>query len=92
MITLGSRREGAHLVMTVTDEGPGITPEHLPYVFDRFFKGDSSRAIRLGGGGADGSGLGLSIVKAITERHGGTATVQSKPGRTVFELRIPGTS
>jgi signal transduction histidine kinase len=81
-ITLGSRREGHSIVLTVTDEGPGIPPEHLPHVFDRFFKADASRAIGQG----SGSGLGLSIVKAIVERHGGSASVQSRPGQTVFRL------
>ena len=53
--------------MTVSDTGSGIAPEHLPHVFDRFYKVDPSRA-----GQATGSGLGLSIVKAIVERHGGS--------------------
>ena len=57
---------------------------HLPYVFDRFYKADPSRA-----GGA-GTGLGLSIVKAIVERHGGTVRVSSTPGvATSFEVRLP---
>jgi signal transduction histidine kinase len=87
-ITLGARRHGQDVALTVTDEGAGIPPEHLPHIFDRFFKADASRAVRQGTGGVGGSGLGLSIVKAIVERHGGTITVQSEPGRTVFELRI----
>ena len=59
-------RDGDDVVMTVSDDGEGIDAEHLPHVFDRFYKADASR-----GGGA-GTGLGLSIVKAIVERHGGT--------------------
>jgi signal transduction histidine kinase len=73
------------VVVTVEDAGPGIAPEHLPHIFDRFYKGDPARA------GASGSGLGLSIVKAIVERHGGTLSVDSRPGRTVFEMRLPQT-
>jgi signal transduction histidine kinase len=73
------------VTISVTDEGPGIAPEHLPYVFDRFYKSETSRAHEASGG----SGLGLSIVKAIVERHGGTIKVASQPGRTVFELTIP---
>jgi two-component system sensor histidine kinase BaeS len=88
MITLGARRQDDHVMITVADEGAGITPDHLPHVFDRFYKADTARAVRQGAGGVDGSGLGLSIVKAIIERHGGTATVHSEPGRTIFELRI----
>jgi len=69
----------------VRDTGEGIAPEHLDRVFDRFYKADEAR-------GADGrgSGLGLSIAKAIVERHGGRISVQSEPGReTVFEVLLP---
>jgi signal transduction histidine kinase len=55
-------------------------------VFDRFYKVDSARA-----NGSEGSGLGLSISKAIVERHGGTMTVTSKPGRTAFTFTLPQT-
>jgi signal transduction histidine kinase len=84
-ITLGARRDGQDIVLEVADEGAGIAPEHLPHVFDRFFKAEASRAVRQG---AAGSGLGLSIVKAIVERHGGRVAVESHPGRTIFEVRI----
>jgi signal transduction histidine kinase len=84
-ITLGARREGDFMVLLVADEGPGIPPEHLPHVFDRFFKADAARA---SGQGTGGSGLGLSIVKAIVERHGGSVSVDSAPGGTVFRLKL----
>ena len=61
-------------VLTVTDEGPGIAPEHLPHIFDRFYRAAESRTL-------PGSGLGLSIVRRAAERHGGTAEVSSTPGR-----------
>lgn len=84
-----SARAGADGVrITVADQGAGIDPEHLPHIFDRFYKADASRT-----GVAGGSGLGLSIVRAIVERHGGRVSVESRPGRTVFEisgLRSPG--
>lgn len=83
-VTLSARREGDRLVIHVSDEGPGIPQEHLPRVFDRFYKADPSRTAQAGG--ASGSGLGLSIVKAIVERHGGTISVASRPGHTEFEL------
>ena len=76
------------VAMTVTDAGPGIAPEHLPHVFERFYKAEPSRTspgqVLVGG-----SGLGLSIVKAIVERHGGRVTASSRPGRTVFTLTLP---
>jgi signal transduction histidine kinase len=76
--------------VAVEDEGPGIPVEHLPHVFDRFYKADTSRAQTSGERAASGgSGLGLSIVKAIVERHGGRITVASRPGRTVFEIWLP---
>jgi signal transduction histidine kinase len=70
--------------LSVCDTGPGIPPEHLPHVFDRFYKADPSRAATR-----EGSGLGLSIVKAVVERHGGHVHVESRPGRTEFSLVLP---
>ncbi len=87
-IVLSARPVDGGMAFTVEDSGPGIAPEHLPRVFDRFYKVDESRAARPGPGSAGGSGLGLSIVKAIVERHGGTITVESRPGRTCFEFTI----
>jgi signal transduction histidine kinase len=81
-------REKTGVTITVTDAGAGITPEHLPHVFDRFYKAESSRAQEAAEGVTGGSGLGLSIVKAIVERHGGRISVSSRPGRTVFEFTI----
>jgi signal transduction histidine kinase len=73
------------VVMSVRDTGSGIDPAHTPHIFDRFYKADSSRP-----GETAGSGLGLSIVKAIVERHGGTVSVASRPGEgTEFIMRIP---
>ncbi|MGC4084937.1 MAG: HAMP domain-containing sensor histidine kinase [Vicinamibacterales bacterium] len=85
-VTLRARREQDHVVITVSDEGPGIPTEHLARVFDRFYKADPSRTARPGGGG--GSGLGLSIVKAIVEQHGGRISVASRPGHTEFRLEL----
>ena len=75
-------QEGA--TIAVSDDGAGIAAEHLPYIFDRFYKVDAARA-----SGAAGSGLGLSIARAIVERHAGTIAVESRPGRTVFTVRLP---
>jgi signal transduction histidine kinase len=83
-ITLSARRAGDDVLLAVADTGEGIAPEHLPHVFDRFYKVDPSRP-----GGPAGSGLGLSIVKAVVERHGGTVRVTSVPGATEFTVALP---
>ncbi|OYW56572.1 MAG: hypothetical protein B7Z30_12415, partial [Rhizobiales bacterium 12-68-15] len=72
----------------VTDDGPGIPPQTLPHVFEKFV-----RAPRGAGDGGDGSGLGLAITRGIMEAHGGTASADSPvPGRhtgTRIALRLP---
>jgi signal transduction histidine kinase len=84
-VALRAAAEAQSIRLTVTDQGSGIDPEHLPHVFDRFYKAEASRpAHRQGAGG--GSGLGLSIVKAIVERHGGRISVRSTPGETIFQI------
>jgi signal transduction histidine kinase len=84
-LRLTARPLNGSVALSVEDEGvEGITPEHLPHIFDRFYKADASRV-----GVKGGSGLGLSIVKAIVERHGGTISVASRPGRTVFQMVLP---
>jgi len=79
-------REQSSLRIAVTDSGQGISPELLPFVFDRFRQADSSTRRRFGG-----LGLGLSIVKHIVEMHGGTAEAASDgPGRgSTFTIRLP---
>jgi two-component system sensor histidine kinase BaeS len=70
------------LRLRVRDSGEGIPPEHLPLIFDRFYKVDASRKA------AGGSGLGLSIVRAIVERHGGTVAAHNEGG-AVFDVLLP---
>lgn len=83
VVRLSARREPARVTLSVSDNGIGIPAEHLPHVFDRFYKADRSRS-------QSGSGLGLSIVKAIIERHGGTVSVRSTPHvETVFDVSLP---
>jgi two-component system sensor histidine kinase BaeS len=82
-IQLTAGRDGAEVVLTVRDNGPGIPVEHLPLIFNRFYKADAAR--KAAGGG---SGLGLSIAKAIVERHGGTIAARNDSG-AVFEIRLP---
>ena len=74
-ITLAAVVEADRVIVTVRDTGAGIAPEHLPHIFDRFYKADPARQGQTGG-----SGLGLSIVRAIVERHGGTVAATSRPG------------
>jgi len=84
-IELGAMARPDCVVLSVRDTGEGIPAEHLSHVFDRFYKADTSRA-----GDQRGSGLGLSIVKAIVERHGGRITVRSQAGlETVFDITLP---
>lgn len=76
-----TRREA---VISVVDNGPGIAPDFLPKIFDRFTRADKARS------GSDGTtGLGLAIVQAIVQAHGGSIQVQSQPGHTVFTVRLP---
>jgi two-component system OmpR family sensor kinase len=80
--------QGIELV--VHDDGPGLPAALQGHEFERFTRGDSSRT-RLGEAPGDpaGSGLGLSIVQAIVEAHGGRVMVQSRPGDTTFVIRLP---
>jgi two-component system phosphate regulon sensor histidine kinase PhoR len=82
-INLEARLHDQAYVLTVEDSGSGIDEAHVPHVFERFYKVDAARS------NGSGSGLGLSISKAIVERHGGTIAVESVPGRTVFTMRFP---
>ncbi|MFD5627694.1 MULTISPECIES: ATP-binding protein [unclassified Streptomyces] len=70
----------------VADDGPGIAPELLPAVFERFTRADNSRSRTEEDGG---TGLGLAITTAITAAHGGRVGVESRPGRTVFTVELP---
>jgi signal transduction histidine kinase len=77
--------EGDAATLTVQDSGPGIPADELPRIWDRLFRGDASRSER-------GLGLGLSLVKAITEAHGGTVSARSVPGQGwTFTVSFPTT-
>jgi two-component system, OmpR family, sensor kinase len=84
-ISLRSKLKGDVAAISVIDEGRGIAPEHLPYIFERFYRADSSRRMS-----SNGAGLGLSISKMIVEAHGGTIDVESEAGNgTRVTVRIP---
>ena len=84
-VTVRLTTVGEGIVLTVEDTGHGIEPEHLPHLFERFYRTDRARAKDSGG-----TGLGLAIVKEIAEAHGGSisATSQSDKG-SIFTLRLP---
>jgi two-component system phosphate regulon sensor histidine kinase PhoR len=85
MVHVEAQRQGPEVIIRVRDQGPGIPPEHLPRIFERFYRVDAGRSRKIGG-----SGLGLAIVKHIALAHGGRVTVASTPGEeTVFSLHLP---
>jgi signal transduction histidine kinase len=83
---VGAALTGNTAQLTVQDSGDGIAPEHLPYIFDRFYRTDRSRTRDTGG-----AGLGLAIVRAIALAHGGQAVAESAGvGRgSTFTVRLP---
>jgi two-component system, OmpR family, sensor kinase len=85
-VTVGLSTEDGSVLLRVSDDGPGIPPELLPRVFERFARGDSSRSRAAGS-----TGLGLAIVSAVAEAHGGTVGVDSSPAGTTFTVRLPAT-
>ena len=73
------------MVIAVRDDGPGIPPEQIEHIFDRFTRGDAGLTQRVGG-----TGLGLAIAKSLVELHGGTIGVESTPGAgATFRVRLP---
>lgn len=85
-ITLrGTEKSDGKIVISVTNVGVGVSREHLPKIFDRFYRVDNARA-----GSRASSGLGLAIVKSIAHLHGGDVRVESvQGGLTTFYLELP---
>jgi heavy metal sensor kinase len=84
-IQVRTRLENNAAILTVADTGPGINPEDLPHIFERFYRADKSRARAEGR-----SGLGLAIGKAIVTAHGGSLEVSSQPGAgSTFTVKLP---
>lgn len=84
-VLLSAARGKGTLDIRVSDTGPGIAPEDLPRVFERFFRSDRARSRQAGG-----TGLGLALVKHIVESHGGLVRAESRPGHgSVFTVTLP---
>jgi heavy metal sensor kinase len=84
-IRLTVRHEAGWAEVSVADTGTGIAPEHLPHLFERFYRVDRARSRATGG-----SGLGLAIVRHLAEAHGGAVSVESQVGRgSTFRVRLP---
>jgi signal transduction histidine kinase len=84
-ITVSTKQTVGEVEIRVHDSGPGIDPEDLPYIFDRFYRTDKSRQRESGG-----SGLGLAIAKSIVEEHGGRILAESEPGEgTTIVIALP---
>jgi signal transduction histidine kinase len=84
-VTVTAQPEGKWMSVQVHDTGPGIAAEHVPYVFERFYRADPSRARATGG-----AGLGLAIVKQLVEAHGGRVWVESTLGAgATFGFTLP---
>jgi signal transduction histidine kinase len=84
-VRLAAVRSNGWAIVTVADDGPGLSPSEQERVFERFWRSDSARSRESGG-----TGLGLAIVRRIAESHGGDVAVSSEPGSgSTFELRLP---
>jgi signal transduction histidine kinase len=84
-ISIDVEDDGDNAVISISDTGIGISEEDLPHIFERFYRADASRS-RLTGG----SGIGLTIAKAIIDAHKGTIVVESRIGEgTVFTIKLP---
>ena len=85
VIRISTYSDAGHVVLEIVDHGPGLSHEGETQAFDRFWRGESSR-----GRSAGGSGLGLAVVKAIVNAHGGTVKLRNHSGGgTVFTMRLP---
>ena len=82
-IEVRAQEDGAAVAIEVADTGPGIPEDEIALVWEELYRGQGARGI-------PGSGLGLALVRAVAERHGGTVSLRSREGQgTVFTLRLP---
>ncbi|MFM9279506.1 sensor histidine kinase [Paenibacillus jiagnxiensis] len=83
-VSVRERKEKGAVCLVISDTGPGISVEDLPYIFERFYRGDKSRNRQTGG-----SGMGLAIVRKLVEAHGGEVWAQSDSSGARFYIRLP---
>jgi signal transduction histidine kinase len=84
VIAVRVRSDGDHTIIEISDTGEGIDEDHVPHIFERFYRADSARSRESGG-----VGLGLAIVKEIVDTHDGEIAVSSVPGKgTIFTIRL----
>ncbi|GEE03565.1 putative sensor histidine kinase [Gordonia spumicola] len=90
-VTIAARGDGDRAVFTVADTGEGIAADHLPHVFDRFYRADTARGRREGSGPDGGSGIGLTIARSLVDAHGGdiSATSDGPASGAVFTVSLP---
>jgi signal transduction histidine kinase len=82
-IAISTEETAREILISITDQGRGIDPDDLPFIFDIFSRGKTA-------GEKTGEGIGLATVKAIVEGHGGKVTVESKPGKgSTFTVALP---
>jgi two-component system, OmpR family, sensor kinase len=87
-VWLRLRRDGEEAIIEVEDRGPGLTPEQIEHVFERFYRVDTARTRRTAE--SSGAGLGLAIVSALVHAHAGTVEVDAEPGQgSIFRVRLP---
>ncbi len=85
IIELAVHRDRGDIILTLRDHGPGISPESLPLVFERFYRADKARSREDGG-----TGLGLAIARQLVEAHGGSLSAENHPmGGALFTVRLP---
>jgi two-component system phosphate regulon sensor histidine kinase PhoR len=84
-VNIEAKQLNGEIVIMVADQGCGIEKEHLPRLFERFYRVDKARSRQLGG-----TGLGLAIVKHVVQAHGGRVEVESTPGKgSIFSIYLP---
>ena len=89
-VMVQAQKQAQSVQIVISDTGPGIAAEHLPHLFERFYRVEGDRARRWGENGQGGAGLGLAIAHEIARAHGGKLSVQSEVGQgTTFVMQLP---